>query len=252
MGKVRSVFRKSSKLRHDMRFIEENFFAFERLASVPGIPTMLQKRTSMTLSNFIAFAVAMLVLAIVPGPGVIATVARSISGGSKRAAMMAGGIVLGDLVFLIAAIFGLASIAERMGTFFIFVKIAGGLYLIWIGASAFFSKSLGSGKRDAKQIPFVHSDFLTGLAITLGNPKVIVFYLSFLPTFMDLQSLSFTDTLLVALLVSTVLGAVLLGYIAAASSAKICLGSKSHLNHLRQASGVVLLGSGIFLFCRNQ
>ena len=208
----------------------------------------------MPLSNMLALMFAMFLMAASPGPGVMATVARCFSGGVKPAILLGCGIVTGDLVFLLAAIFGLSYIAEAIGALFVIIKIAGACYLMWIGAKAIFSDGWkqpvfkqqedgGTKKREYRS-----SDFLSGLAITLGNPKVIVFYLSFLPTFVDLQHLSKIDVMLTVMIVVTVLSIVLLAYIFATTTAKTFLSSaERNRKYFSKAGGVMLFGSGIFL-----
>ena len=75
----------------------------------------------MTLVSILALAGAMFLLAATPGPGVFATVARSLASGFGHATVVVAGIVTGDLVFLLLAIYGLASFAELLGDFFLFI-----------------------------------------------------------------------------------------------------------------------------------
>ena len=173
----------------------------------------------MTLISMLALAGAMFLLAATPGPGVFATVARSMASGFGHAAVVVAGIVTGDLIFLLLAIFGLASFATLLGDLFLLVKIAGGLYLIWLGLR------IWSSKPDAVEIHGVRElswkqNFLSGLVITLGNPKVILFYLGFLPTFLDLATLSTGEVAIVAAVVSVVLGSVMLFYAWSAARAR--------------------------------
>jgi len=206
----------------------------------------------MTISNILALAIAMLFLAVIPGPGVMATVARALTGGFRPAASVAGGIVLGDLIFLLAAIYGLSFIAEILGTFFIVVKFVGGGYLIWLGVRMLLTPGEDTQVADTSDGTSSHSDFLSGLAITFGNPKVIVFYLSFLPAFMDLRSLSSIDVIIAASVVSIVLGAVMLSYaIAAAKTRSIIKGAKT-VERMNQAGGAMLMGSGALLIAKSQ
>jgi len=200
----------------------------------------------MTIYSLLALAGAMFILAITPGPGVFATVARSLSSGFSHAALVVAGIVCGDVIFLLFAIYGLSSIADMLGDFFTLVKYAGSLYLIYIGLRIWFSQP------EAAQIKAIgeisrKKNFTSGLIITLSNPKVILFYLGFLPTFLDLQHLSHTEILLTAGVVSLVLGAVLLGYGYAADRARTLFTSQSSLKTLNRGSGILMMGTGSFL-----
>ncbi len=111
----------------------------------------------------------------------MATVARALASGFRPVAAAVGGIVLGGLLFLLAAIYGLSFVAEFLGVFVVVVKFAGGVYLIWLGIRMLMSKAGDFHLSDSVAQPTSGSDFLSGLAITLGNPKVIVFCLAFFP-----------------------------------------------------------------------
>ena len=82
----------------------------------------------MTLYSAIGFAAAMLVLAASPGPGVFTTTARALASGLRPALAVIGGIVLGDIIFLLFAAFGLSMVARVLGNLFFVVKICGGAY----------------------------------------------------------------------------------------------------------------------------
>lgn len=86
----------------------------------------------MTIYSAIGFSVAMLILAASPGPGVFATVARALASGFRSALAVICGIVLGDIIFLLFAAFGLSMVARVLGNMFFIVKICGGAYLVWL------------------------------------------------------------------------------------------------------------------------
>jgi threonine/homoserine/homoserine lactone efflux protein len=191
----------------------------------------------------------MFLLAITPGPGVFATVSKALASGFRHAVPVVAGIVVGDLVFLLFAIYGLAVIAETFSLMFTAVKYFGGVYLIWLGirlwrstpASLEIAESISQSKRFS---------FFGGLSITLGNPKVILFYLGFLPTFLDLQSLTNLDIAVVAFVVSVVLGAVMLLYAFMASRARELLKSERAQNRMNRTAGSVMIGTGAVLLTR--
>ena len=94
----------------------------------------------MSLLNIFAFSLAMFLLAITPGPGVFATISRALSSGFLNASFVVMGIVIGDIIFLLLAIFGLSAIASILGDFFILVKYLGGIYLLFLGYKILTSK----------------------------------------------------------------------------------------------------------------
>lgn len=204
----------------------------------------------MTLISTLALAGAMFLLAVTPGPGVFATVARSLASGFGHAAVVVAGIVTGDLVFLLLAIFGLSSFAALLGDFFLFVKIAGGLYLIWLGFRIWTSSPKAVEVRAVRELSW-KQNFLSGLVITLGNPKVILFYLGFLPTFLELSALGTGDIVIVATVVSVVLGGVMLAYAWSAARARALFRSEKAERILNRSAGGVMMATGSILIIKS-
>ena len=157
----------------------------------------------MSLLNIFAFSLAMFLLAITPGPGVFATISRALSSGFLNASFVVMGIVIGDIIFLLLAIFGLSAIASILGDFFILVKYLGGIYLLFLGYKILTSKEQETNLKGIYELSW-KKNFLTGLIITLSNPKVILFYLGFLPTFINLQTLTAIDIFIISTVVVVV------------------------------------------------
>ena len=202
----------------------------------------------MTLLDIAGLSTAMLLLAITPGPGVLATVSKALSTGFARTIPLILGIVLGDLLFLLFAVYGLSFIAESFHEVFVWIRIAGALYLIVLGVTLWRTKT----KAHTSPLPHAsRQSFLSGLSITLGNPKVILFYLGFLPAFIDLETLSGYDVLTVATIVSLVLGSVMLLYALAASHAKSLFQNDKRQTLLQQIAGTVMISAGILLLTKH-
>ena len=87
----------------------------------------------MTTASFLALSLALAVMAVVPGPGVFAVLARALGRGFAPAAVLAAGIIAGDLVWLTATLLGLGYLAAEFTGLFQAVKVAGGLYLVYLG-----------------------------------------------------------------------------------------------------------------------
>jgi threonine/homoserine/homoserine lactone efflux protein len=204
----------------------------------------------MTAASTLAFALAMLILAATPGPGVFASVAQALSSGFRSSIHVIVGIVIGDLLFLILAIFGLSAVAYALGELFFIVKVIGGAYLIWLGYKMWTAKPvpLNSGLNTPKRNGW--QKFLGGLFITLSNPKVILFYCGFLPTFMDLRRLAVVDIAIVAIVVTTVLASVMIVYSYAAASARQLFTSRRATRNLNRGAGTVLIGTGVIIATR--
>ena len=203
----------------------------------------------MSLLNIFAFSLAMFLLAITPGPGVFATISRALSSGFLNASFVVMGIVIGDIIFLLLAIFGLSAIASILGDFFILVKYLGGIYLLFLGYKILTSKEEETNLKGIYELSW-KKNFLTGLIITLSNPKVILFYLGFLPTFINLQTLTTIDIFIISSIVSIVLGGVMLAYAYSASSAKNLFKSKSSKRKMNIAAGSVMISAGAVLIIK--
>lgn len=204
----------------------------------------------MTLESTIAFTIAMLILAASPGPGVFATVAQALAGGFRSALDVIAGIVAGDLIFLLLAVFGLTALARTLGDFFIVVKIAGGGYLIWLGVKLWLTRPVVPGEQPGIKAQSGKQRLLGGLFITLGNPKAILFYAGFLPTFMDLGSLAAGDVLVVACLVAVVLVLVMGTYAYSASRARVLFTKPRAIRDLNRGAGTIMIGAGVVIATR--
>lgn len=197
----------------------------------------------MSLLNILTFATAMFLLAITPGPGVFATISRALASGFYNASFVVVGIIVGDIIFLLLAIFGLSAIASILGDFFIFVKYLGGIYLLFLAYKIFTSKENETNIKAIHELSW-KKNFFAGLLITLSNPKVILFYLGFLPTFIDLQTLNTLDIVTISFIVTLVLGAVMLAYAYSASSARNLFKSKSSKRKMNILAGTVMVTAG--------
>ncbi len=203
----------------------------------------------MTLFSIFGLAAAMFLLAITPGPGVFATVSKALSSGFKHTVPVIIGIVAGDLIFLLFAIYGLAAIAESFNTLFLLIRCLGSGYLVWLGIKLWRSTPAGIDVLTIKSQSHKYS-FLGGLSITLGNPKVIIFYLSFLPTFIQLDQLSTVDVVIVASVVSLVLGGVMLFYAYTASRTRELFKSANAQKIMNKTAGTAMIGTGALLLSK--
>jgi threonine/homoserine/homoserine lactone efflux protein len=205
----------------------------------------------LTIYSAIGFSVAMLVLAASPGPGVFATVARALASGFRPSFAVICGIVLGDVIFLLFAAFGLSMVARALGNMFFIVKICGGAYLIWLGVRIWLKKPEPVTGNQNQNIHSQWGNFASGLVITLSNPKVILFYCGFLPTFLDLSALTFIDLAIVVTIITIVLGCVLGTYAFLASRARRMFTNRQAVRRLNRAAGGVMVAAGIAIAVRS-
>ncbi|SFO69349.1 LysE family translocator [Enterovibrio norvegicus] len=203
----------------------------------------------MTLEGAVTFTIAIFIFVITPGPGIFALVARAMTRGAKDCWALASGMVLSDLVYLILACFGLATIAENYATLFVVIRYVGAAYLIYLGYKMFVA--LPQAQDLADQSETKHSGhvaaFIQGFLISASNPKVILFYIAFLPTFMDLTVLSLGDVALAVVLACFALmsGAMLMAF-GAARMARM-LKTEAAQRKLNRCAGSVMIGAGAYL-----
>ncbi|MBT8369600.1 MAG: LysE family translocator [Deltaproteobacteria bacterium] len=205
----------------------------------------------MTIYSTIGLAAAVLILAASPGPGVFATAARALASGFRPSLAVIGGIVLGDVIFLLFAAFGLSVVARILGNLFFIVKICGAAYLIWLGVKIWLKTPEPVSGRHNPEACSWRGNFASGLFITLSNPKVILFYCGFLPTFLDLYVLTFIDLAVVVAIITTVLGGVLTTYAFLASRARKMFTKPAAVRRLNRAAGGVMVAAGVVIAIRS-
>lgn len=135
-------------------------------------------------STLIAFSAAALVLFVIPGPAVLYIVTRSVAQGKKAGLVSVAGIHTGSLVHIGAAVAGLTTLLATSATAFRAVKWAGAAYLIYLGIRTLLDRSDGVTSAEPSVIP-MRKVFVQGFVVTLLNPKVAVFFLAFVPQFVD-------------------------------------------------------------------
>lgn len=190
----------------------------------------------------------MTLLALVPSVSVLAVTARSASSGFRHGVYVILGIITGDTIFIVLAIFGLHLLAEAMGGSFVFIKYLGGAYLIWLGIRMWRLRA-GATTTQTQADTSATSSFMTGLLITLGDQKAILFYLGFFPAFMDLKALTVLDALIVIIITAVAVGGVKLAYAYAASRAGALVGAKTGRT-LNIIAACVMIVVGVLVMLR--
>jgi len=133
-------------------------------------------------SHLYLFITSAVVLLLIPGPAVLFIAAHSIERGPKFGVASAGGIAVGSALHLCAIILGISAIITSSATAFTSVKYFGAFYLIGMGVYKLFEKSKSVTRRKMKSTN-IKRIFLQGIFIQLLNPKVALFFISFLPQF---------------------------------------------------------------------
>jgi len=136
------------------------------------------------IEHYGAFVVACVVMNLTPGADTLYILTRSVAQGRRAGLWSALGISAGCLVHTALAALGLSLVLATSAWAFTLVKVVGGAYLIWLGVTALFGKRQAFDLGQAEPAP-ARKLFFQGLATNVLNPKVALFFLAFLPPFVD-------------------------------------------------------------------
>jgi threonine/homoserine/homoserine lactone efflux protein len=196
----------------------------------------------MDASALLIFAGALLVAAGSPGPSVAALVARVIARGWRDVLPFAVAMWVGEALWLTLAVYGLAALAESLHGAFVVVKYLGVAYLLYLAWKMWFAPVVPASDGPMPRAGSLRM-FLAGLAVTLGNPKIMLFYLALLPTIIDLAGIGLVAWLELTGVMLVILAAIDIAYIALASRVRLLLRSPRVLKIANRASAAVLGGA---------
>lgn len=138
-----------------------------------------------SLQLLLTFFATAAIFAFIPGPAMLYTAARTLTGGRSSGLMASLGIHLGGYVHIIAAAAGLSIILHAVPMLYVAVKIFGAAYLVWLGISLFRAKTRGDAAVAAVEPKSGRRAFIESITVEALNPKAAIFYLAFLPQFID-------------------------------------------------------------------
>jgi homoserine/homoserine lactone efflux protein len=199
---------------------------------------------AMSLSVYSAFLLACVVVVIVPGPTVTLIIANSLRHGRRAGMLNVAGTQVGLALTVGVVLLGLASLIAAMGAWFIWLRLAGAAYLIWLGCRLLMS----SGEIEPGATPPTPRGgfFLQGLGVALSNPKTLLFFGAFFPQFID-PGRDFTVQVLIMGATAMAVAAISdSGYALLASQARSAL-SRRRMRLMTRASGGILIGGGAWL-----
>lgn len=190
----------------------------------------------MNAGSGLLFATALAAAAAMPGPSTAAAVARVLGHGLGGAARLCIGLVLGELFWLSCALLGVAALADRHQGLFATIRYAGVAYLLWLAWKLWHAPAAPppAGDRDDARLPFA------GLAIALGNPKTMLFYVALLPGIVPLDDLVLRDALVLIALATAVVAGVLAAYVLAAARLRRHLHSPVALRRIGRGSALLM------------
>ncbi len=195
------------------------------------------------------FAAALVVAAGSPGPSIAALVARVLTGGYRSVLPFLAAMWVGEAVWLTLAVCGLSYIALSFHLLFAVIKYAGVAYLMYL---AWMMWSAPTEAKDAS-VPRGTSAgrmFLAGMAVTLGNPKIMMFYLALLPTLIDLAQVSLLGWAKLTATMAIVLIAVDLAWVTLAAQARRFFTSPRAMRVANRTSATVMAGAATAIAAR--
>ena len=199
----------------------------------------------MDLVTLISLIVATFVYAISPGPGLFAVLAVSTRFGPIPAVWLSLGHTIGDIIYVSLAMLALNALAEVINNSMLYVKILGASYLIFIGYQQFRSRGV-SFQQSTKKSSILKL-LIAGFIVGVTNPKTIIFYLSFLPIFVDLNNLTITIEFQVLLAIgSTVFFVLSLANILGIRLRRH-IENPGTIKRVNQVTGVTMIFVGIFV-----
>ncbi len=203
----------------------------------------------MTISatDLALYAGAVMILFLTPGPVWVALIARSMSGGFHAAWPLAMGVVVGDVLWPILAILGVSWVVGQFSGFMVVLKFVAVGVFIWMGFSLIRNAGKGISPDSRLTKPGMWAGFVAGLAVILGNPKAILFYMGVLPGFFDLTAVTIPD--IVAICTVSLL-VPLLGNLSLAlfiDRARALLSSPTALRRNNIAAGWMLIAVGLVI-----
>ena len=191
------------------------------------------------------FAATLFVAAASPGPGIAAIVARVLGRGLNGAVAFTAGLAVGDVVWLTIAVLGLAAIANTFHVVFQVIKYVGVVYLLYLAyrlwTQAVEAREVVAETSTDKPVRL----FLAGLAVTMGNPKVMVFYLALLPSLIDLQAVTLLGWLELSLVTLSVLAVVFGSYVLLAARTRDLFTSPRAIRMVNRGTGAVIASAAV-------
>lgn len=192
-----------------------------------------------------ALFAAMFLMALMPSTSVLVVSTRAATSGFRHGAWAALGIVAADLLFILAAVLGLSLLVRLPEFLHVLLRAVGAAYLLTLGLRFWRTPA----RLPTGSLPVTYrtsASFAMGFVLTLIDLKAVVFYLGFLPAFVDLGGLNRRDVLALMLTAAGAVGGAKLLYAAAAARGAGMVGPET-AGWIRRASAVVLMGASAFL-----
>jgi threonine/homoserine/homoserine lactone efflux protein len=202
-----------------------------------------------TLTSILVFAAALFVAAGSPGPSIAALVSRVLSKGYRDVLPFVAAMWVGEAVWLSFAVAGLSAIAESFHVVFVAIKWAGVAYLLYLAWKMWFAEP-GGADGELPESRSALKMFFAGLTVTLGNPKIMMFYVALLPSIIDLNGVTLTGWLELIAAMLIVLAAVDIVWMTLAAKARQFLKSPGAVRMANRISASTMAGAAAAIAAR--
>lgn len=203
----------------------------------------------MTLSSLVVFALTLLITAGPPGPSVAALLARVLTHGFRDVLPFLIAMWFGEAFWLTCAVTGLAVLAHQFALAFLTLKFASVAYLLFLAARMWFAPAADeTGRLPGGQSPW--RMFVAGLTVTLGNPKIMIFYLALLPTIVDVSHVGLLAWLQLTMTTLILLAMVDCGWALLAVRARRLLASRRAVKVANRAGATMMAGAAVAIAAR--
>lgn len=196
----------------------------------------------MTLASLAIFAGTLLIAAGSPGPSIAALIARVLTRGPRDVLSFLTAMWVGEAVWLSCAVLGLAAIAEAFHQVFVVIKWVGVAYLLYL-AWKMWTAPAGPVDGTLPEAGSATKLFFAGLAVTLGNPKIMMFYVALLPTIIDMSSVTMAGWAELVAVMLAVLVVVDLAWVLFAAKARQLLRSARAVKIANRSSAGLMAGA---------
>ena len=200
----------------------------------------------MDFTTLISLSIAAFIFGISPGPGTLAALSISTTRGLRSGLILSAGEAVGDVTYLTLAILSLGYLAQILEPAMIVVRWLGAGYLIYLGISQFRLASLNINSNTTSSKNLIRLFFM-GFLIGGTNPKVILFYLSFIPLFIDLSDIDLTTGLQIASTVYVSVFASLVVVCIAGNQIKSWINKPRSIKILNRITGTMMIFVGLLL-----
>ncbi len=204
----------------------------------------------MDFNNIITLIILLVILVVTPGPGMVTIIAIVGARGFTSGLALITGITFIHLCWVMIICLSFALIFDYILPFMPMIQIIGGCYLIFLGAKQYQGKRMSLKKNAKIEKLHFYQQFALGVLSSISNPKIIVFYISVLPNFIDLGSVTLADGALILLIVAIMIEGQLACVCLTAHQLHKRILNPNNATLINHVAGIILIIVGLYLIAQ--